>query len=198
MAEKDVKKPDPTAAGAQPAPENAAAQHAAPGDKKKAGKKARPGGDAGKLAALEAELETAKEKQAQLNDGLLRTAAEYENFRRRSQKEYDAAFGNGVSHAVVQLLPVLDTLEAAANVETTDAEYKKGVLLTLQKCEEIFKKLGIEEIDAEGQPFDPELHNACMQDTGCSCEAGLCTKVVQKGYKLGDKVIRHAMVAVSS
>lgn len=148
------------------------------------------------LAAAQQRAETAEGKAAEAQNALLRTAAEYENFRKRSQKEHDAAFNNGVGYAVHQLLPVIDTLEAAANAESTDKEYKKGVLLTLAKTEEIFAKLGISEIEALGQPFDPELHNACMQEPCEGAECGTITRVVQKGYKLGDKVLRHSMVAV--
>lgn len=178
----------------QEAPEQSPAPAA---ETEKKGKKTKtPSGKEAKIAALEEKLAAAEKKTEETKDSLLRTAAEYDNFRKRSRTEHDAAFSNGVAHAVEQLLPVLDTLDAAAKAETADADYKKGVLLTLQKCEEIFKKLGITEIDAENQPFDPELHNACMQDPSGG-ESGICTKVVQKGYMLGGKVIRHAMVAVS-
>lgn len=142
------------------------------------------------VTRMEGELQSAK-------DSLLRTAAEYENYRKRSQKETDSAFGNGVSCAACELLPVIDTLEVAAMAPTTDEEYKKGVVLTLQKCSEVFKKLGIYEIEALGQPFDPELHNAVMQEEAEGAESGTVTKVMQKGYKLNEKVIRHAMVAVA-
>lgn len=153
--------------------------------------------DEAKLAALEQQLEDAKKAQDELKNNLLRTAAEYENFRKRSQKEHDAAFSNGVNHAVVKLLPIIDTLDAAANAETTDEDYKKGVLMTLAQCEEIFKSLGITEIDALNQPFDPEFHDACMQQPCEGVESGTVTMVMKKGYKQGDKVVRHAVVAVA-
>ncbi len=174
---------------------SAAAEQAAASAPNKKPKKAKP--DAAHLAAIEEQLATALQAQADTNDQLLRTAAEYDNYRRRSQKEREAAFNDGVGHAVLQLLPVLDTLEAAANTTTDDQEYKKGVLMTLSKCEEIFKKLGIEEIESLGLPFDPELHNACMQQPADGAESGSITLVVQKGYRLGERVVRHAMVAVA-
>lgn len=149
------------------------------------------------LAAIGQKLEEAEKEVATVKDRLLRTSAEYDNYRKRSQKEFESAFGNGVAHAANQLLVVLDTLDAAANTETEDAEYKKGVLLTLEKCKEVFSKLGITEIDALGQPFDPELHNAVMQDAAEGAESGTITKVMQKGYLQNDKVIRHSMVAVA-
>lgn len=150
------------------------------------------------LASLEEKLHEAEQKTEELQETLLRTVAEYDNFRKRSQKEHDSAFSNGVSFSVEKLLPVLDTLDAAASADTTDEEYKKGVLLTLTKCQEIFKELGITEIESLGQPFNPELHNAVVQLPAEGAESGTITQVLQKGYKLGDdKVIRHAMVAVA-
>lgn len=165
-----------------------------PAEKKQA-KKSK--GDAAKLAALEEKLAAAEQEKAIQQDKLLRTAAEYDNFRRRSQKEHDAAFSNGVTHAVLGMLPIVDTLEAAANAETSDEEYKKGVLMTLAKCDEVFKKLGVSEIPSMDCEFDPEVHNACMQEPCDGVASGTITRVVQKGYMLGDKVIRHAMVAVA-
>ena len=150
-----------------------------------------------KLSATEQKLEEAEKETNTLKDRLLRTTAEYDNYRKRSQKEYESAFGNGVSHAANELLVVLDTLDAAANTETADAEYKKGVLLTLEKSNEVFSKLGITEIEAMGKPFDPELHNAVMQEQAEGVESGTITRVMQKGYLLNDKVIRYAMVAVA-
>lgn len=153
-------------------------------------------GDEAKLAALETRLGEAEQKNAELQDQLLRTIAEYDNYRKRSQKEHDAAFNSGVCHAVTQLLPILDTLEVAAQADTKDEEYKKGVMMILAKSQEVFNKLGICEIEAIGQPFNPELHNAVMQDACEGAECGSVTKVMQKGYKMGDRVIRHAAVAV--
>lgn len=149
------------------------------------------------LAAAEAQAKKAEETATELKESLLRTAAEYENYRKRSQKEQEAAFSNGVSFAAKELLPILDTLDAAANVETADEEYKKGVVMTLNKCTEVFTKLNIQEIPALGEPFNPEFHNAVMQQPQDGVESGIVTQVMQKGYMLNDKVIRHAMVAVA-
>ncbi|MGD9559688.1 MAG: nucleotide exchange factor GrpE [Oscillospiraceae bacterium] len=180
---------------ATPMNEDPAAQ--APTPTKKKAPKAKAAAPAGEVAALEEKLAAAQAERDATNDQLLRTVAEYDNFRKRSQKEHDAAFNNGVGHAAFQLLPVLDTLEAAAQAQTTDEEYKKGVLMTLAKCEEIFEKLGIREIDALGQPFDPELHNACMQEACDGAQSGTVTKVMQKGYTQNGRVVRHAVVAVA-
>ncbi len=150
-----------------------------------------------KLLATEEKLAGAEARIADLNEQLLRTAAEYENHRKRSQRETETAFSNGVCFSAETLLPVLDTLNAAANVQTSDEEYKKGVLMTLQKCSDVFEKLGIHEMETEGQAFDPQLHNAIMQKEVEGVESGVITEVLQKGYLLGEKVIRHAMVAVA-
>lgn len=149
------------------------------------------------LLAAEEKLADAEHGAAEIKDTLMRTVAEYDNYRKRTQKEQEAAFGHGISHAACELLPVLDTLQAAADAETSDEEYKKGVLLTLSKCNEVFHKLGIHEIEALGEPFDPELHNAVMQDEVEGVESGTVTRVMQKGYTLNGRVIRHAMVAVA-
>ncbi len=198
MAEEENKapttaeEPAPTEApkAAEPAPE---APKAEPHEKKPK----KPKADAARLAAAEQKADEAAAECARLKDQFLRTSAEYDNFRKRSQKEHDAAFSNGVAHAAETLLPVLDTLEAAASVPTADEDYKKGVLLTLNKAKEVFAKMGIAEIDACGQPFDPELHNACMQEAVESAESGCVTRVMQKGYTLNGRVVRHAVVAVA-
>lgn len=166
-------------------------------EKTEAKPKKKSKGENAKLAALEAKVSEGEEKIAKQDEAFKRLAAEYDNFRKRSQKEHDTAFSNGVAHAAATLLPVLDTLHAAANAETTDAEYKKGVLMTLAKAEEVFKKLGIAEIEAEGAPFNPELHNACMQESVEGVESGTICKVFQKGYTLNERVIRHSVVSVA-
>lgn len=148
-------------------------------------------------AAAEQQLGETEDKLAEMENRLLRTAAEYDNHRKRSQKEVETAFNNGVAHAAKELLVILDTLETAANCNTCDEEYKKGVLLTLTKSEEVFKKLGITPIEALGKPFDPELHNAVMQEAAEGAESGVITREILRGYSMGERVIRHSMVAVA-
>lgn len=150
------------------------------------------------LEAMQAKVDAAEKATAAAKDQLLRTAAEYDNFRKRSAREQDSAFGNGVSHAVNQILGILDTLEMAADAPTTDEAYKKGVILTLDKAAEALKKLNIEEIPALGLEFDPQVHNAVMQQPAEEGqESGTVVQVFQKGYKMGDKVVRHATVVVA-
>ena len=150
------------------------------------------------LAAEKARADAAEKAAAQAKDQLLRTAAEYDNFRRRSAKEQDAAFNNGVGFAVNQILTILDTLEMAANAACTDENYKKGVVMTLDKASAALTALKVEEIPAEGQPFDPNLHNVVMQKPAEDGQkSGTVVQVFQKGYKIGDRIIRHATVVVA-
>lgn len=149
-------------------------------------------------AALKHKAETLEKELTQTKDTLLRTAAEYDNFRKRSAKERDAAFGNGLGFAVEKLLPVLDTLALAADAVCTDESYKKGVLLTMDQCREVFEKLEVAEIEAVGRPFDPELHAAVLQQPAPDgTEPGSVLQVLQKGYRYQDKVLRHATVIVA-
>ncbi len=149
-------------------------------------------------AALQAKLEASEKKNAELKDQLLRTAAEYDNYRKRSQREADQKFNDGVSHAVTQILGILDTLDMAANAACADENYKKGVMMTLDKAAKALENLHVTEIEALAKPFDPNFMNAVQQippEEGQ--ESGTVVQVFQKGYKIGDKIIRHAMVVVA-
>ena len=194
-------RPEEAAAAQTPAPEAEAAQEAAAPKAEKAPekeKKEKKKELESQLAAAKAETEKAKAEAAEAKDRLLRTAAEYDNFRKRSAREQDAAFGNGVSCAVEKILTILDTLEMAEAAPTTDENYKKGVTLTLEKAKAAFEALKVEEIPALGLPFDPAVHNAVMQKAAENGEeSGTVLQVFQKGYKLGDRVIRHATVIVA-
>ena len=149
-------------------------------------------------AALEAKLDAAEKKADDLKSQLLRTAAEYDNYRKRSQREADQKFNDGVSHAVTQILGILDTLDMAANAACADENYKKGVMMTLDKAGQALEKLNITEIEAQDKPFDPNLMNAVQQvPPQDGQESGTVVQVFQKGYKIGDKIIRHATVVVA-
>ena len=149
-------------------------------------------------AALQAKLDEAEKKNEELKNQLLRTAAEYDNYRKRSQREADQKFNDGVSHAVTQILGILDTLDMAANAACADENYKKGVTMTLDKAAKALETLHITEIEALNQPFDPNFMNAVQQVPAAEGqESGSVVQVFQKGYKIGDKIIRHAMVVVA-
>ena len=149
-------------------------------------------------AALQAKLEASEKKNAELKDQLLRTAAEYDNYRKRSQREADQKFNDGISHAVTQILGILDTLDMAANAACTDENYKKGVMMTLDKAAKALENLHNTEIEALSKPFDPNFMNAVQQVPPAEGqESGTVVQVFQKGYKIGDKIIRHATVVVA-
>ena len=149
-------------------------------------------------AALEAKLEASEKKNEELKNQLLRTAAEYDNYRKRSQREADQKFNDGVSHAVTQILGILDTLDMAANAVCADENYKKGVMMTLDKAAKALENLNITEIEALNKPFDPNFMNAVQQVPPAEGqERGDVVQVFQKGYKIGDKIIRHATVVVA-
>ncbi len=150
------------------------------------------------LEAAKAKLEEAEKKNGELKDQLLRTAAEYDNYRKRTAREADRKFNDGVCHAVTQILGILDTLDMAARAECTDENYKKGVMMTLDKADKALTALQIEEIEALGKPFDPQFMNAVQQVSPAEGqESGTVVQVFQKGYKIGDKIIRHATVVVA-
>ena len=131
-------------------------------------------------------------------DAHLRVAAEYDNFRKRTIKEKEASYGNGKADAVEKLLPVYDNLERALNQPCTDEAYKKGVEMTMTQLVGIFSGLGVEIFGNVGEQFDPNFHNAVMHlEDEAYGENEIC-QVFQKGFKLGDKVIRFAMVQVAN
>lgn len=190
---KAAQQPEQAAAPAEQAAE--AKPEAAPEkDKKEKGSKKH----AAELEAAKARAEAAEKEAAEAKDRLLRTTAEYENFRKRSAREADQKFGDGVSHAVNQILGILDTLDMAANAPCADENYKKGVCMTLDKAEQALAKLNISEIEALGKEFDPNTMNAVQQvPAQDGQESGVVANVFQKGYMLGDKIIRHATVVVT-
>ena len=139
-----------------------------------------------------------EEKYNAEHDQFLRLAAEFDNYRKRTQKEKEASYGNGRADAVEKLLPVYDNLERALNQETADAAYKKGVEMTMNQLVNIFTSLGVEIFGNVGEPFDPNLHNAVMHMESDELEENTIAAVFQKGFKIGDKVIRFAMVQVAN
>ena len=139
-----------------------------------------------------------EEKYNAEHDMYLRLAAEFDNFRKRTVKEKEASYGNGKADTLAKLLPVYDNLERALNQPTEDAAYKKGVELTMAEFEKIFTSLGVEVFGAPGDEFNPELHNAIMHTEDESLGENTISMVFQKGAKIGDKVIRFAMVQVAN
>ena len=125
-------------------------------------------------------------------------AAEFDNFRKRTVKEKEASYGNGKADAVAKILPIYDNLERALNQETSDAAYKKGVELTMNELVKIFTSLGVEIFGNVGDAFDPNLHNAVMHIDSEELEENTISQVFQKGFKIGEKIVRFAMVQVAN
>ena len=139
-----------------------------------------------------------EEKYNQEHDSYLRLAADYDNFRKRTIKEKEQSYGNGKADAIEKLLPVYDNLERALNQPTEDEAYKKGVEMTMTQLVSIFTGLGVEIFGNVGDAFDPNLHNAVMHTEEEGVEESTITQVFQKGFKLGDKIVRFAMVQVAN
>lgn len=149
-------------------------------------------------AALEAKVKALEEAAAADKDKYLRLLAEYDNFRKRSLKERLDASADATAKAALEVISVIDNFERAMAAECSDEGYKKGVEMIYGQFTEVIKKLGVEEIEALGKEFDPNLHNAVSQVEDENFGENTVSQVYQKGYKLGDKVIRCAMVVVAN
>ena len=144
------------------------------------------------------EVNPFEEKYNAEHDAHLRLAAEYDNFRKRTAKEKEQSYLNGRADAVEKLLPVYDNLLRAMQQETQDAAYKKGVEMTMTELVKILSGLGVEIFGAVGDVFDPNLHNAIMHTDDASVPENTITQVFQQGFKMGEKIVRFAMVQVAN
>ena len=143
-------------------------------------------------------MEELKAQLAAEHDNYLRLAAEYDNFRKRTQKERESLYSDARADTIGKFLPVFDNLQRAMAQETQDEAYKKGVELTVTGLESILESLNVTSFGAVGEAFDPNLHNAVMhKEDEAFGESTIC-EVFQTGFKVGDKVIRHAMVVVAN
>ena len=177
-------------------PEAEAAEETAEAKDTKKGKK--------EAKKLEAEVKALAEKNAELEkkladseDAKLRLAAEYDNYRRRTQKEREALYNDAFSDAVSGILPIIDNLDYALQYGASEEE-KKGIELIIKNASEALAKMGVTEIEALGTTFDPNVHNAVMHVEDETKGESEIVQVLQKGYKIGDKVIRFAMVSVAN
>lgn len=151
-----------------------------------------------KLQLAEAE-ERAKKAEAELaaqTDKYLRVAAEYDNYRKRSQKEREALYTEAFADAITAFLPVIDNVERAVEYATDESELASGVLMVAKQLKNTLEKMKIEEIASTGEQFDPNLHNAIFHEEDEQQPENTVTETLQKGYRLGEKVIRHALVKV--
>ena len=139
-----------------------------------------------------------EEKFNEEHDSYLRLAADYDNFRKRNAKEKETLYAAGKAEAVEKLLPVYDNLERALNQATADEAYKKGVEMTMTQLVGILNGLGVEIFGQPGDVFDPNIHNAVMHTEDESLGENVISQVFQKGFKLGEKIVRFAMVQVAN
>ena len=151
-----------------------------------------------KEEAKPSELDQAKAELAKEHDNYLRLAAEYDNFRKRSQKEKDNLYTDIKAETVGKFLPVYDNLERALAQQTVDEAFKKGVEMTMTQLTGVFEKLGVTAFGEAGETFDPTLHNAVMHAEDENLGENVIMEVFQKGFRAGDKVIRFAMVKVAN
>ena len=156
-----------------------------------------PPGEAPEAAAPE-DTEAPVLEQMVPKEQFLRLAAEYDNYRKRTAREKENLWTEAKADTVQAFLPVYDNLERALKQDTADEAYKKGVEMIMAQMKEVFAKLGVTEIEAKGQPFDPNLHNAVMHIEDENLGENTVAQVFQAGFMLGEKVIRFAMVQVAN
>jgi molecular chaperone GrpE len=152
----------------------------------------------GKKAEAKKSGPSPEEQIKEANDKYLRLLAEYDNFRKRSSKERDNMYGDIKADTVTKFLPVYDNLVRALDMSTEDEAYRRGVEMIMTQFDETLTKLGVTEIESVGKKFDPNLHNAVMHVEDDTKGENEIVEVFQKGFKLGDKVIRFAMVKVAN
>ena len=185
--------PQEEAPPAEEAPETAEKTEKAPKGRKKKEKTytlTREQMEAAELAAQQ--LESVK-------DQFVRLTAEYDNYRKRTAKEKDSLYQDAKADTIREFLAVYDNLERAVSTEgDEDSPHKKGLEMIFHQYQEILKKLGVTEIEAQGAPFDPEKHNAVMHIDDENYGENVVSQVFQAGFMLGDKVIRHAIVQVAN
>ena len=146
----------------------------------------------------EAAVEEAPVCEAPADDKYLRLAAEYDNYRKRTAREKEALWNDAKADTAALFLPVYDNLERAIKQPSADEAYKKGVEMTMKQLKDVFAKLGITEIPALGEPFDPNLHNAVMHMEDENLGENVVAEVFQAGFMCGEKVIRFSMVKVAN
>lgn len=152
-----------------------------------------------KVSELEQNIQKKDEEIASLNDKYMRLVAEYDNYKKRTIKEKEALYTSSVCDIVKELLPVMDNLERAMNsFEDKESEHYKGFEMVLRQTSDIFTKIGVEEIKAEGETFNPDLHNAVMHIDDDNFGENVVAEQFQKGYTYKDKVIRYSMVKVAN
>ena len=151
----------------------------------------------GEVKKLTGELEGKSKAYDELNDKYLRMMAEYDNFRKSSQRERDGIYASAYEEALKEFLPMSDNLQRSLAYAGTE-NFAKGIEMIVNQFSDTLKKLGIEEYGKRGDPFDPNIHNAVMRTDDDSLGENTVAEVLQKGYRKGDKILRFAMVKVAN
>jgi molecular chaperone GrpE len=150
-----------------------------------------------KADVLQQQLTEAQAQAAEYKDGWQRALADFQNYKRRTDAERDSTYQNAVGNIIKRYLPVLDDMERAMAARPADLPWSDGIELIYRKLQTILENEGLKRIDAEGQPFDPNFHEAISQEPADGVESGHVIGVVQNGYMLGERVIRPALVRVA-
>jgi len=153
---------------------------------------------ADEIIELKKTIETQKIQLEELDDRFKRVAAEFENFKKRSNKEREGLYSSLKGDVILSILPVLDNLEKASQAKTEDKGYKQGVELVLKQFKDVLSSNGVEEIPTVGTTFDPELHEAVASVIDENLGEKEIKEEYRKGYKIGSRVIRHSMVVVAN
>lgn len=149
-------------------------------------------------AGVNEQVEQLTAENEELKNKLLRQMAEFDNYKKRTTREKEDLYNFAKADCMEAMLGVVDNFERALDVQCSDDNFKKGVEMIFQQFRQVMEKLGVEEIKALNEPFNPELHNAVNQVEDENFGENTVCQVFQKGYKIGDKVIRHAMVVVAN
>lgn len=151
-----------------------------------------------KIKKLQKKIDEQKKELEESEDRIKRLMAEFENFKKRSNKERTGLYDSVMGDVISVLLPAIDNLEKAVATETSDQEYKSGIAMVLNQIKDILKNNGVKEIEAVGQPFDPSLHEAVGTVVDEELGSQIIKEEYRKGYTLGDRVLRHSLVVVAN
>ncbi len=163
------------------------------------GKKSKKSDKKNEIENLKAEVDKLQAELTASKDAYLRILAEYDNYRKRSQREKEASYGDAKANTLKQLLPVIDNFGRATENKTDDIEvYRKGVEMTISQLNEILKNLEVEAFGEVGEEFDPNIHNAVMTVENSDLPENSIAAVFEKGYKMGDRILRFATVQVTN
>lgn len=150
------------------------------------------------VAKIKVLIETQKQELEEKDDRIKRLIAEFENFKKRSSKERENLYSSIMGDIVTSFLPIIDNLEKAVQIKTSDEEYKQGIELVLKQFKDVLEANGVKEIESVGHTFNPELHEAVTSVADDNLGIQEIKEEYRKGYMIGDKVIRHSLVVVAN